>query len=153
MVTKKNLNVEMHLGRAHSTDRDYFYLEIKDQASHLMLMDIKIPTTLIADFFSNRNVGWDEIKIPAELWQNENFGKTREMLEVVLILEDSAVESLQKEITKWLIKNTKKGWTIHGSDTSWNSKRYDYKTKQYTIQAFRFVEKAEASEEAPAVRT
>lgn len=151
MAIKKDIEVEMHLGRANNNENGYFYLEIKDRASHLMVMDVRIPLELIADFFSNRNIGWNEVRIPAELHQNENHGKVREIKEVVLTLEDSAVESLQKAVSEWLIKNNKKGWTISVSDTSWNSKRYDYKTKEYKLHAFRFVEKSGGS--TPAVRT
>jgi hypothetical protein len=149
MAIKKDIEVEMHLGRATNNEKGYFYLEIKDKASHLMVIDVRIPLELIPDFFSNRNIGWDEITIPAELYQNENHGKVREIKEIVLTLKDSAVESLQQAISEWLIKNNKKGWMISVSDTSWNSKRYDYKTKQYKLQAFRFVQKARAPEGAP----
>jgi hypothetical protein len=143
-VIKKNIDVELHLGRSTSSgDRDHFYLEIKDRASRLMILDIRIPLELVPDLLSNRNTGWDEVKVSAEYYQNDNIGKTREGREILFTLDGSKEEDLQKEISAWLVKNLKDGWTIHGSDTSWNSHRYNYKTKQYKLTAFRFVDKVE----------
>ena len=144
----------MHLGRANNHENGYFYLEIKDRASHLMVMDIKIPLELIPDFFSSRNIGWDKIKVQAELYENENHGKVREIKEILLNLDAPEEKDLGEKIFDWLKSdNLRKGWTIHVSDYSWNSKRFDYKTKQYKLSAFRYVEKARAPEGAPTTHT
>lgn len=127
----KPIKIIASLGRPTFGDgRDVMVLELEDATSGLLIAQIEMSPDQFMDFMSNRSAG----KLNAKINLSDNIGKKREHLQVEVYVENS--EQLPYAFVSAETSNP--GWIA--SREKFNGYRYNYKTKMYRIDMYRYVE-------------
>lgn len=134
--TKKNLKVGLSLSRDSNGN---WNLQVEDQASSLIVIDIRMDNKQFSDFMANTHTAGK-----AEYYANPIIGKKMEHKRYYVDLDDTFFEGFDAKKRERdmrhvldLAEEKNPGWRVDRED--YNSKRHSYTHKTYEVTLRRYV--------------